>query len=308
MILLAGIRTETPLAMVAEALDEIGAPYMTFHQRDFATSHLGFAIDRGRATGRLVTGGRTQRLEEITGVYMRLMDDRDLPELKGLAPADPVRAACRRLHEGLTRWAEIAPARVVNRMEPMGSNFSKPYQAQLIVAAGFATPPTLVTSDPAAARAFARRHGRVIYKSVSGMRSIVREVGAEDDARLDRVRWCPTQFQAFVPGRDLRVHVVGGDVHATAIDSTGTDYRYAGQEAGGETELSAVEIDAELADRCRGLAQALGLDFAGIDLRLPEGGVPVCFEVNPCPAFSYYEANTGQPIARSVARYLAGAG
>jgi glutathione synthase/RimK-type ligase-like ATP-grasp enzyme len=281
---------------------------MVFHQRDFAHSELAFAIDRGRVTGRLVTGGRTQRLEEITGVYMRLMDDRELPELEGRDPADPMRAACRRLHEGLTRWAEIAPARVVNRMAPMGSNFSKPYQAQLITAAGFATPHTLVTADPEAARAFLRRHGRVIYKSVSGMRSIVREVTADDEARLDRVRWCPTQFQAFAPGRDVRVHVIGREVYATAIDSTGVDYRYAGREEGGETELTAVEIDPELAERCRRLALTLGLDFAGIDLRLSDGAGPVCFEVNPCPAFSYYEANTRQPIARAVARHLLGPG
>jgi hypothetical protein len=31
-----------------------------------------------------------------------------------------------------------------------------------------------------------------------------------------------------------------------------------------------------------------------------------CFEVNPSPGYSYFEANTGQPIARAVARYLAG--
>ena len=32
-----------------------------------------------------------------------------------------------------------------------------------------------------------------------------------------------------------------------------------------------------------------------------------CFEVNPSPAFSYYEAHTGQPIAQAIARYLAAA-
>jgi hypothetical protein len=31
-----------------------------------------------------------------------------------------------------------------------------------------------------------------------------------------------------------------------------------------------------------------------------------CFEVNPSPAFSYYEEHTQQPIAYAVARYLAG--
>jgi hypothetical protein len=28
--------------------------------------------------------------------------------------------------------------------------------------------------------------------------------------------------------------------------------------------------------------------------------------VNPCPGFSYFEAHTGQPIARAVAQWLAG--
>ena len=54
------------------------------------------------------------------------------------------------------------------------------------------------------------------------------------------------------------------------------------------------------------LSQGLGLAFAGIDLKITPDNRVFCFEVNPSPAFSYYEANTGQPIARAVAHYLAG--
>jgi len=53
------------------------------------------------------------------------------------------------------------------------------------------------------------------------------------------------------------------------------------------------------------LSAALGLDFAGIDLKLTDEGEVYCFEVNPCPAFSYYEHSTGQPIAHAIACYLA---
>ena len=53
------------------------------------------------------------------------------------------------------------------------------------------------------------------------------------------------------------------------------------------------------------LARGLGLPFAGIDLKVAPDGRVVCFEVNPSPGFSYYEANTGQPIAAAVAEYLA---
>ena len=67
-----------------------------------------------------------------------------------------------------------------------------------------------------------------------------------------------------------------------------------------------MELPDELAERCLRLAQALGLAFAGIDLKLTPDRQVYCFEVNPSPAFSYYEAHTGQPIAHAVARYLAG--
>ena len=68
---------------------------------------------------------------------------------------------------------------------------------------------------------------------------------------------------------------------------------------------SAVELPDATAERCVALAAGLGLEFVGIDLKITPDGDAYCFEVNPCPAFSYYEANTGQPIARAVARRLA---
>jgi glutathione synthase/RimK-type ligase-like ATP-grasp enzyme len=108
-----------------------------------------------------------------------------------------------------------------------------------------------------------------------------------------------------VPGCDVRVHVVGSEVFATRIVSAAVDYRYASRE-GLETELAAFDLSADLADACRRLSRELDLPFAGIDLRLQEDGDAWCFEVNPCPGFSYYESHTGQPIAAAVARYLIG--
>jgi glutathione synthase/RimK-type ligase-like ATP-grasp enzyme len=193
----------------------------------------------------------------------------------------------------------------VNPAASMGSNGSKPYQAQLIARHGFAVPDTIVTNDPDRVRDFRARHGRIIYKSASGIRSIVREFDDDDLDRLDRIRWCPTQFQAFVPGTDVRVHVVDTEVFATEIDSDATDYRYATRE-GTKATLRAITLDADVADRCVSLARDLRLPFAGIDLRRRGGdGAWVCFEVNPSPGFSFYESRTGQPIARAVARYLA---
>ena len=304
MILLCGIPSETPLAMVARALDALGAPYRQFNQRRALAASLSFEVVDGVVDGELVLDGERLRLGEVTGVYMRLMDDRMLPEVADQPEGSPARRRLRGLHDALFRWSEIAPATVVNRAEPQGSNGSKTYQAQLITRFGFLTPETLVTNDPQAARDFRAAHGRVVFKSLSGLRSIVREMEDEDLARLDRIRWCPVQFQAFVPGVNVRVHVVGERAFATRIDSDVTDYRYASRQ-GGEAKLTALDLPHPTVERCVALTSGLGLEFAGIDLKITPDGDAYCFEVNPSPAFSYYEANTGQPIARAVAEALA---
>lgn len=306
MILVCGIPTEPPIARVLDQLDQLHAPTVVFNQRQFESCRLAWAVLDGRVSGWLEVGGHGYDLASFTGVYARLMDDRLLPELDG-EPEDSLRRRqCRRLHDQLVAWMDVAPGRIVNRIRAMGSNGSKPYQAQLIRRHGFRVPETLVTNDASRVREFCTRHGRVVFKSVSGIRSIVAEVSASDLERLDAVRACPVQFQAYVPGFDVRVHTVGDEVFATRIDSSGTDYRYTAHDGEG-TRLEPMDLTDELARRCCRLSAALGLPFAGIDLRItPEGDV-YCFEANPSPAFSYYEAHTDQPIALAVAHYLTAA-
>lgn len=305
MILLCGIPSEAPIARVRGALDTLAVPYVEFNQRRFDDVDLWFEIAARRLGGELRIGKDRYALEHFTGVYTRLMDDRLLPELRDEPPASPRRRHCRAVHDAILHWMEITPARVLNRTEPMTSNGSKPLQAQLIRRHGFAVPDTLVTSDPEAVVRFRAEKGRIVYKSVSGLRSIVREFLDQDAERLDRIRWCPVQFQEFVSGTDVRVHVVGNQVFATRVASGATDYRYAGRE-GQPAQLTAHEMADNVAARCVHLATALRLPFAGIDLRFAPDGRIFCFEVNPSPGFSYYESNTGQPIAMAVAKHLAG--
>lgn len=306
MILLCGIPSETPLVLVREQLERLAAKVVVFNQRSFAETGLEFEIAAGRVTGSLRIDGRRFALEDFDGVYTRVMDEQRLPELRSEPPSSPARRRARSLHETLSQWIEIAPARVVNRARPQGSNFSKPYQAQLIRGQGFAIPETLVTNEPELVRDFLARHRRVVYKSISGIRSIVHLFQSVDLERLERIRWCPVQFQEYVPGTDVRVHVVGDEVLATAVHCDATDYRYAGRQELEAARLVPIELPDELAERCLALARSLQLPFAGIDLRLRPSGEAACFEVNPSPAFSYYELSTSQPIARALARYLLG--
>jgi glutathione synthase/RimK-type ligase-like ATP-grasp enzyme len=306
MILLCGIPSETPLNLVRQQLSKLSVPSILFNQRQFKDCHLDFEVSSAGVRGSLQLAGCTYRLQDIQGIYVRLMDDRSLPELENHPPDSPLRRQSRLLHDALLRWIEIAPARVVNRMRPMASNGSKPYQAQLIQQCGFLTPETLVTNQPELVIDFARKHGRIIYKSVSGVRSIVQELHESDFPRLDHIRWCPTQFQQYIDGFNVRVHTIGEHLFATAIDTNSVDYRYATRQEGGSADLRAFDLTSDLADRCHSLARQLGLAFAGIDLKFSPDGSVYCFEVNPSPAYSYYESHTGQPIARAVASYLAG--
>ena len=307
MILVCGIPSETPLQMVTSNLKKMSADFVLLNQRTFPKCQLWYEVNGGKIVGELHVGERTYPLQEFTAVYPRLMDDRFLPELSDEPQDSSLRKHCRFFHDTLIRWMEIAPALVINRCAPMASNSSKPYQAQLIRAQGFLVPETLITNEPELVREFRAKHGRVIYKSISAVRSIVQELNDEDEERLERIRWCPTQFQAFVEGTNLRVHTVGGETFATAVRSEATDYRYAARQAGEPAELREVTLSRGLSEKCIRLSQVLGLEFAGIDLKVtPEDDV-YCFEVNPCPAFSYYEANTGQAISAAVARRLASA-
>jgi glutathione synthase/RimK-type ligase-like ATP-grasp enzyme len=274
------------------------------NQRQVRQLAAELSLDDAGLHGRLSGPGYCVDLADVTAAYLRLMDDRCLPELEGEPPQSPERIAGRALHELLSQWADITPARVVNRYLAMGSNFSKPYQLQLIREHGFAVPPTLVTNDPERLAAFRAAHGPLIYKSISSERSIVGVLDEHDTARIERIRWCPVQFQSFVPGPNLRVHTVGDEAFATLVDSDAIDYRYAVRQTGQAATFTPYDLGDRLTERCVGLAAALGLEVAGLDLKLAPDGRIVCLEVNPSPVFSYYQQHTGQPIADAIARLL----
>ena len=293
--------------MVRRRIEAAGDDCVILNQRQVTEIDIEVCVTAGRVTGQLSLPGQAFPLEHVDGLYLRLMDDRLIPEIRREAPDSAIRQHSRRVHEALLAWAEIAPARVVNRPAAMGSNASKPYQAQLIRNNGFDVPETLITNDPELVTQFRDRCGRLIYKSMSGARSIVTVLDDSSSARLDAIRWCPVQFQRHVEGTDVRVHTVGDQVFATIIESAAPDYRYAERQTGLAATLKPIDLPDDVAARCTALAADLGLAVTGIDLRLTPDGRDVCFEVNPCPVFSFYEDATDQPISAAIAAYLAGA-
>ncbi len=306
MILLCGIPSEPPLRLVIGAAERLGIPYALFNQREARYANIHLEVKDGRVDGTIQVRETDWPFHGFSGVYVRLMDYQDLPENKprGRTPADPTAVSKSRLfHSALVEWLEMTDCRVMNRNRAMSSNMSKPYQAQFIIRAGFHVPATLITNDPEEVRTFLRLHRRVIYKSVSSVRSIVKVLGDVKLSELRKVRHLPTQFQAFVPGTNVRVHVVGNAVFATEIHTEAVDYRYASEE-GRDVEMIPVDLPSEVAARCLSLSRMLDLPLCGIDLKRTPEDEYYCFEVNPSPAYSFYQENSGQDIAAAIVAFL----
>ncbi|WP_019891522.1 ATP-grasp domain-containing protein [Streptomyces purpureus] len=297
MILFYGRTDDPPLTRAVDAAGDADLDHLVVDQARLARYDL--VTGTGALDGVLTIEGMRLPLAEVSAVYARPLE----PPVGGDLAA---RARAAAFQEWFVAWLDTTEAFVVNRPRAMESNSSKPYQAQLIARAGFAVPETLVTDDPEEVSDFRVRHGRIVYKSVSGIRSIVREFTAADESRVHLVRGLPTQFQAYVPGRDVRVHVVGEHPYAAAVDCDAIDYRYAHDQGKDAARLTPLDLPPDTARRCVDLARSLDLPLAGIDLRCTPDGEWVCFEVNPMPAYSYYEAHTGLPIARTLVGLLDG--
>lgn len=309
MILVGGIPSEQPLALAIEAAERAGVPVVALNQREIREWDVDVVLCDGHVEGTLTGPGGVWSLDAFAGVYLRFVEPASLPDLRcdgDDGPDAELLGRAQALHDIVVDWTEIAPVRVANRLSASSSNLSKPYQMQLIEDCGFAVPPTLVTNDPGELRRFAREHGRVVYKSVSSVRSIVTELVPARARQIGRIRNLPTQFQALVEGTDVRVHVVGTEVFATEVRTEAVDYRYAGRD-GHDVEMEAYELPELIRARCVDLGEALALPFCGVDLRRTPGGEWVCFEVNPSPAYSYYEGHSGQAISDALVRYLSGA-
>jgi glutathione synthase/RimK-type ligase-like ATP-grasp enzyme len=302
MILVAGGLADSVTELVCARLADCGYAYRLL---DLGRYPAGYRVvwrwRDDRPEGVIAGPDWTVELADISAVYVRFLG----PEGRLALPAAPEVADAVRAEADACLMAllEDLPCLVVNRVGGGISNNSKPYQALLVRRAGLRVPPTLVTNDAEAARAFVSAHGAVIYKSLSGIRSIVRRLEPDDFPRLELLRHGPAQFQAYVPGDNVRVHTVGDRVFAVRVRSDAVDYRY-GHRDGLDVEMEPTTLPRAVEDACIAVARDLDLPFAGIDLKQTSDREWYCFEVNPCPGFLYFERHSGVPISTALAELL----
>ncbi|RKH58733.1 alpha-L-glutamate ligase [Corallococcus interemptor] len=257
----------------------------------------------GKLTGAVRFPTWSVPLEQVSGIFSRLGTG-------GIEPPQTPGSLAQRAHAAAL--LDLFQGPVANRATAMLSNGSKPCQYAAILAAGLRVPDTLAGGAPWHWERFARGlEGDPVIKSVSDERSLVKQVSWEEARAAMRPGHPlpPHQFQQRIPGTNVRAHVVGArEVLACRAESLALDYRHPDM-TGHTVRLRAMELPAPVADACRQLSRALGLELTGIDLIEPPGGSNspadwVCLEVNTCPGFMWFEQHSGLPIARALADHL----
>ena len=133
---------------------------------------------------------------------------------------------------------------------------------------------------------------------------MVRRVNKEDLGNFDLLADRPIQFQEYLPGDNIRVHVIDERVFAVWIQCGAVDYRYAGAEGYVRT-MTPETLPTDMTINCIRLTKELGLAMSGIDLKETPAGEYCCFEVNTSPAFPFYESLARPVIADALAEFLA---
>jgi hypothetical protein len=294
MIMLWGLPEEESLAAVHRALHaERATTVMVDQRRALSIRYL-----PGPDGPLLALSGRRIPLMEVTAAYPRPYPF--VPRATGAGrPARLVALRhITRLERCLWHWLATTPATVVNRLGPSASNFTKPMQTRVARSCGFRVPCSLLTNDLEQLRAFVARHGMVVYKAAGGMRTYTAMLDLADARRLGRLSTCPTYFQQFIAGTNVRVHVVGTELFGVEIHSDAVDYRQ------GADDMAATVLPEPVARQCLAVTGALGLLVAGIDLIRGSDGEWFFLEANPSPAFTCYPGS--EQVGAAIARLLIG--
>jgi len=296
-ILLWGLREDPTFRSVFEKL--VKRDVKTAFVNHAAINRSNMRVDYGpRFSHEFSCDGHTYMLEDMSAAYLRPFDHRhyDQPTDRAETPFAVPRADL--VHHLVNVWAESGRATIINRPSAEATNYSKLNQAKEIRASGFLVPNSLVTNDPQRVRDFHSACGSVVYKSMSCIRSIVKELEISSLAGFGK--FGPVFLQQRIVGRNIRVHVVGARTFACVVRSEGIDYRYA------PSTIEPMALPDGVGALCVGLTARLGLILSGIDLIATPSDDYYCLEVNPNPAFSYFEAAGGGAVAEAVADALVG--
>lgn len=307
MILIVSATADAHAAAVVAELNRRGAGTalvdMSHFPRDGALA-LGFG--GGPTERRLTLEGSDIDLTSVRAVWWRR------PQPYGLHPAmaDPVARnfALHEVHEAVEGLWLTLDAAWVNDPARDAAAARKVWQLDLARDCGLIPPRTLITNDPAAARAFvASEKGGVIYKAFQGSEQAWREtrlLGEQEAAQMDAVAHAPVIFQECVEGADLRVTIVGDRIFPAEIAPRDGAYAVDFRMDLGAAKIRPCALPDAVETGLRRLMARMGLVYGAVDFRRRPDGEHVFLEINPGGQWLFVEDQTGQPISTALAGAL----
>lgn len=251
--------------------------------------------------------------EGVSGVYVadlglprpRVADAQGVIDIEGsreaLAHSQATWASWRLLLERLARRAAV-----VNPPASYDVHGLKPFEIAEYLGRGWRAPDTLATDDAAALLALderGARHGRVRKDLVGGYGFTERSAApANLDEARERIGAAALMAQERVEGDAVRAFVLAGRVLVSA-QILPQDYGEIDSRRG-SSRVRRIELDGELCEISKAVAEHWKMSFAGVDWMCGADGEWVLLECNSAPFFVEFERRTGADIGSALADHL----
>ena len=261
--------------------------------------------------------GRTVRFPTgVKSAYHRKPDP-VLPH-RELADAGASDFVCKEGDEFVRSLAAFQGVRWVNNPIRIRAAQHKLPQLEAARRLGLSVPRSIVTNDPAQARAFCEACGwAVICKTLATSVVLIdgeaRHVYTAAPARKEveeknqSIRFGVHFLQEYVPKAfELRITIIGRQVFACKIDSQSLDESKIDWRLVDPFTLHHEEYDLpeEVSNKLLALLDNFGLSFGAIDMIVTTSGKYVFVENNPNGQWYWIELKTGMPMAQAMADHL----
>ncbi|MDN3027347.1 ATP-grasp ribosomal peptide maturase [Streptomyces sp. S.PB5] len=291
--------------MVVVHLNATGVPVVRLDPADLTEgAALSGEYVHGAFRGHLSSGGRLVSIGGLRSVWVRR------PGTAATRAGAPSAWLTEESSQALYGMLRSSGARWMNHPDAARRARHKPWQLRLAQRCGLPVPATLITTFPQAAREFSERYPDLVVKPVSGAHPqdpprAVPTSRVTPDADFSAVAFGPTLLQRRVAKRaDIRLTVVGERMlaarKAAAADDE-VDVRFASP----DTPWCPVEVPPRIADGVRAYVREAELAYGAFDFAEDADGTWWFLECNQSGQFGFVEVETGQPIARTIAEWLA---
>lgn len=304
-IVLVGEAEYEEFELLAEAVEARGGEPVTWDMTDWP-SDVPLTYDVGSET---VTVGREFDVDEVTGVFPwtyhifhpSLSRFADEFESKGTRNVFFKVDQWRGVFSSLLALFEQHGATVFYPPGAQRYDEWKPLQLEQFANEGISIPDTVFATEPDRVREFVTEHGEVVYKPVAEKAWPERLSESDlDEAPLDRLSNAPVQFQEYVPGDDLRVFFLDGEVVGASRYVT-DEWTFKSESRIEDAEP--VELRDEVRRDVERAADVSPMRFGAADLRFTED-THALLEVNSGPRFAFHDLYGATDIASVLADAL----